>query len=635
MTPEEAETGEKDRPSSIYEGPGGVRIDFHSAEFNRIDDLNDWSRDYRSFESLEGVVTSDMRHHAERLGTADHKAPAAAGKPSSARVETREDDEGAGAPPPELIIVSQGRTLIIDSDRERAIACARTLREKKLTCSLLITGREDIGPLQRAPGGFAVLCADNVSVRGAFGDFTAIASVRGEQVPPGEQFGDGTGAFDLVLDLGPVPSFAAASLPMGYYAPAPDPAALGEVLTEMAEMRGRFKKPQFISLREKGCYHGRSRALDCRQCMEACPVGAIRPAGRAVAVNHYLCQGCGVCALVCPADAINMIEPLRGVLLSALRNKVQARGESANPPAVLVISGPGTTSGFALPGMNETDDGRVAILELEQIAFVGPDMLLAAIAYGAGTVLVICGDETPSAVRKAVECEVLLARAVLKGLGLPEEAVGCAAALPGDIAAAGPLIAAAGPGPHGAMASMEAGTFLPDHDKRTCVRLAAQHLYDQSGCSGPTIILPEGASFGALSVAGSCTLCMACASVCPTGALSAGGDLPRLTFRESECHQCGLCAQTCPEGAIRLLPRMLCDPAAIEAPVTLREAESFRCVECGKAFASPAMIDRMKEKLKGHRMYAEERQMRRLQMCAPCRTRDALMSEDMKLWNMR
>ena len=74
-------------------------------------------------------------------------------------------------------------------------------------------------------------------------------------------------------------------------------------------------------------------------------------------------------------------------------------------------------------------------------------------------------------------------------------------------------------------------------------------------------------------------------------------------------------------------------PHAVEAPAVLHEAEPFRCVECGVPFATQAMIDRMQDKLTGHWMYADERQLRRLQMCRTCRTRDALISQDVKSWN--
>jgi ferredoxin len=145
--------------------------------------------------------------------------------------------------------------------------------------------------------------------------------------------------------------------------------------------------------------------------------------------------------------------------------------------------------------------------------------------------------------------------------------------------------------------------------------------------------MPEGSPFGAVAVDPSaCTLCMACAVACPAGALSAGGETPRLTFIESRCHQCGLCADTCPEHAMHLTPRILCDPA-VDTPVVLQEAEPFRCIVCGEPFATQAMINRMQNKLAGHWMYAAERQLRRLQMCRTCRTRDALTSQDVNAWN--
>ena len=58
-----------------------------------------------------------------------------------------------------------------------------------------------------------------------------------------------------------------------------------------------------------------------------------------------------------------------------------------------------------------------------------------------------------------------------------------------------------------------------------------------------------------------CTLCMACASVCPGKALQAGGEKPELQFIEDNCVQCGLCARSCPENAVAPSPRFLFDAA--------------------------------------------------------------------------
>ena len=54
-------------PSSVYVTSAGTAIDFHSAEFNRVDDLTDFSGNVQSFEPLGDIVTADMRHQMERL----------------------------------------------------------------------------------------------------------------------------------------------------------------------------------------------------------------------------------------------------------------------------------------------------------------------------------------------------------------------------------------------------------------------------------------------------------------------------------------------------------------------------------------------------------------------------------------
>ncbi|MGW8195400.1 MAG: hypothetical protein ACWGOX_14170, partial [Desulforhopalus sp.] len=45
------------------------RLNFSSKEFNRIDELDDNIGNYREFESLDGIVTSDMRYHEKRKQT--------------------------------------------------------------------------------------------------------------------------------------------------------------------------------------------------------------------------------------------------------------------------------------------------------------------------------------------------------------------------------------------------------------------------------------------------------------------------------------------------------------------------------------------------------------------------------------
>ena len=618
----------------IYEPVGNAAIDFHSPEFNRPDDLNDWSGNYRSFQPLDGIVTADMRHQMERKRHSASDSPAKEGAVPKIESKSQEPVEAEAAAP--LSVISEGRTLIVDTEPKRAMALVNRLSDRGLTCTSVISGRKAIDNTFFRPGPSEPLAAEAIAITGAFGNFSATMTANGDQQPWSKGFDNQTAVFDLVLDLQPFPSYAGDCLPLGYYAPGADSADLDRVMAELPEMRGRFKKPQFTSFLKNRCFHTRSQIHDCRRCLEICPFGAIRSTGREIIFDHYLCQGCGGCALVCPAEAIRLNEPSQEELLSQLRNRLENRSDF---PTTLVIFDEGNAGKEKLAGLDEGDADQTIYFQVDQIAYAGMAMPLSALAYGAGEVLVVCGSRNPPRIKRALEGQMIMARTILRGLGLPEEKIRLAAD-PSDPPDAGEKPSE----PFGSNESAAdfprlPATFSPRPDKRTMVRLAVEHLYNQynqSGAVQPELPLPAGSPFGAITVdGGACTLCLACVTACPSRALSAGGQVPQLKFRESLCHQCGLCQETCPEGAIRLLPRLLCDLEAVETPKIIQEAEPFRCIECGLAFTTPAMIKRLEEKLLGHWMYAEERQLRRLRMCGTCRARDALMSEDMRLWNQQ
>jgi ferredoxin len=610
-----ATRGVAETPSrSVYVQLDGTAIDFRSPEFNRTDDLTDSSGNVQYFEPLGDVITADMRHQMERRQSQVAVYPCTHDSTPAKKTERETPEADAIDEPPPLNVVSEGRTLIIDTDARRAGECSTRLGAQGLECTVVLTkaGPEDDSVTRRAFWG--PLQADSLSVTGAFGGFAAAATVNGNQKPLADWLSEKDLSFDLVLDLQPEPSYAGGVLPMGYYAPGQDPSGLDGALAEMPEMRGRFVKPQFTAFLDARCIHGLSRKRDCRRCLDICPFGAIQSVNRKITVNPYLCQGCGACALVCPADAIRLLEPSREELLKTMGQAIQEGWADGGRPPVVVISESETAV--------KADDGHIQF-GVEQIGHVGLELLLAALTFGAGSISVACGPQNPATIRRVVEWQVQMAGAILQGLGMPA----------GIVRFAGDVNSGAEEGP----TAPSRPALPPAHDalsRGTGVRLAVQHLYDQSGANEPRLPMPEGSPFGAVAVdPAACTLCMACAVVCPSGALEAGGTTPRLTFIESRCHQCGLCKDACPEDAIRLTPRILCDPAVVDAPAVLREAEPFRCVVCGVPFATQAMIDRMQDKLMGHWMYAAERQLRRLQMCRTCRTRDALTSQDVNVWN--
>jgi len=117
-----------------------------------------------------------------------------------------------------------------------------------------------------------------------------------------------------------------------------------------------------------------------------------------------------------------------------------------------------------------------------------------------------------------------------------------------------------------------------------------------------------------------CTLCLACVSACPTGALLDDPERPMLRFLEDACVQCGLCRATCPERVISLRPQLDFRAATATARV-LKEEEPFACIRCGKPFGVKSTIERVTAKLEGkHWMFKDSaKRLDTLKMCEDCR----------------
>jgi ferredoxin len=163
--------------------------------------------------------------------------------------------------------------------------------------------------------------------------------------------------------------------------------------------------------------------------------------------------------------------------------------------------------------------------------------------------------------------------------------------------------------------------FLPMGEKLGLMKLSLRQLHRAAPAPVEVLRLPPGAPFGKVEIdAAGCTLCLACVGVCPTGALAASEDHPRLTFTENACVQCGLCKPTCPEKVIQLVPQFDFTDKAFQ-PRLIKEEEPATCSRCGKAFGVKSTIDRITAKLEGqHWMYrGDQSQLARLAMCADCR----------------
>jgi ferredoxin len=307
-----------------------------------------------------------------------------------------------------------------------------------------------------------------------------------------------------------------------------------------------------------------------------------------------------------PADAL--MRKLRAMLL-AYR---EAGGERA---VVLLHDDPhGRALIDALARFGDGLPANVLPLAVNEVTQAGLETIAAAFAYGASALRFLLRGRPRHDVA-GLRQSIVLANTILGALGFGEDRVSAIETddpdLLGNALRAIPSMAAV-PRP---------ASFLPLGEKRSLMRLALRELHRASPVTVDWIALPEQAPFGAVEIdVGGCTLCLACVSACPTGALGDDPERPMLRFTEDACVQCGLCKSTCPENVITLRPQLDFRPEAAAARV-LKEEEPFCCIRCGKPFGVKSTIERLIAKLE-ERSWVYQGSPRRLdviKMCDDCR----------------
>lgn len=407
---------------------------------------------------------------------------------------------------------------------------------------------------------------------------------------------------DLVLNLGEQTLFEMHQPPQGYYAPR-DEAELELAVAELRDAIGTFEKPKFFSYDERLCAHSRAKLDGCNRCIQVCSTMAIEAKGNGIVVEPHLCMGCGACATVCPSGALRYNFPAMsywGRKLKAVLAAFEAAGGAE--PVLILHEGEWASilPNDAIP------------LQVHHIATIGMDWLLGAVALGVHRVLVrVRGDEAPQYL-DALQEAMQTADLVLNGLGYDGchfERITTNATLGGEV-----------------QVPPDKATFHWFDEKRTTLEFAIDHLRRHAPKATEIIALPQGAPWGEVVVDGEvCTLCFACVTVCPAGALQDGQGLLRLNFIERNCLQCGLCETGCPEQAIRLAPRLALTNQA-KKPRTLHGDDPFACVRCGTKFGSKKLVEGMVRKLESHPMFSDGRAVDRLRMCGECRVVDILES---------
>ncbi len=503
-------------------------------------------------------------------------------------------------------VISEGMCLIIGAP-ETALAAAEKLSEI-LSVTVLLPAPDE-APLNR---GFDVVSGALKSTSGTLGGFTVRIdgfqeinpAGRGERGFTDPQNG-AVSQCDIILDLtGGTPLFPAPEKRDGYLRADPgDPLAVASVVFDASHMVGTFEKPLYLTYDANICAHSRAEQIGCSKCLDICPTSALTPNGDSILIDAMACAGCGACSAICPSGAISYDAPPVSFIFRRIQNLAEAfKAAGGTVPQLLVHDTEFGAEMISLAArFGRGLPAEVIPIEVETITGFGHAEMLAALATGFANVHVLLSPKTENTV---VSGEAEMANAIAGGAQVTLIDVNDPDAFCDTLYTTESFSPVADP-------------ILPIGGRRDVTRLSAKAL--QPDVNVP-IVLPESAPYGAVVVdTDACTLCLSCASLCPSGALGDNPDMPQLRFQETACLQCGLCETVCPENAITLKPQMNLDDSAFNQEV-LHEEEPFACIECGSLFGVKSTIERIVAQLEGkHPMFAESDSGKLIRMCDNCR----------------
>lgn len=512
-------------------------------------------------------------------------------------------------------VVSEGTCLVLGR-AEIVLPVAERLSSVLAVTCLLTDDPDDLAP----DGRFDVATGNLKRASGALGGFEIEVDGFRTLQPGGRAAGrfgavkDGAkSSCDIIFDLrGEGPLFPADHQREGYVRADPgDPLAVERATADARDLQGVFEKPLYIRFDETLCAHSRASRTGCTRCLNVCPTGAITSAGDTVAIDADICAGCGACAAVCPSGAASYDDPPVGILFSRLRTLASTyRGAGGDAPRALFHEAEWGAEMIRLASrFGRGLPADVVPIEVPSVEGVGHAELMAALGVGFAKLFVMPGPRS--------DLDVIAREMALTSALAGDDAVQLLQVDVPDAMEAALYESNARDWNH--------SPILPIGGRRDVTRLAATALRGDDA----VLPLPDGAPYGKIEInTDACTLCLACVSLCPAGALGDNPEKPSVRFQETACLQCGLCASSCPETAITLTPQLNLKKEALTY-ATLNEEDPFECIECGTPFGVKSTIENIVAKLSdNHWMYQGGDKTRLIQMCDNCRVHAQYHQED-------
>ena len=419
--------------------------------------------------------------------------------------------------------------------------------------------------------------------------------------------------YDLILDLGREPALAQELSPPGYFHVAPGNSQLQQVLSDLPDMVGEFEKPLYFRINTDICAHSSRGLTGCTRCLDVCPADAISSIEKQIEVDSHLCHGAGSCSTACPTGAISYAMPKSSMMADYMTRLLQMYRDQGGLNPVIVLHGEET-------GIDQANLApNLMPVALEEVANLGIELWMHMFSQGCQQIILLTDSNTPDSLIQLLNREIQLSQQLLESLGYSKTAI----QLVSDNQQLSTSEFVTDDGVQvPANIHINYSSQFEEPSKRDRLLGSLNHLHQFADVQPLEVSLNSSAPFGQISIdSNSCTMCMSCAAVCPTGSISTEENTPVLNFLEADCVQCGLCEAACPENSITREQRFVFDRNVRDEKRVINKDEPFCCIDCGKPFAPTSTVNMMKEKLKGHSMFAGDA-IKRLERCEDCRVKD-------------
>ena len=340
-------------------------------------------------------------------------------------------------------------------------------------------------------------------------------------------------------------------------------------------------------------YQGRRNELRA-PCAEVCPTVAIlkNDEKRELVFSHIDCIGCGACVSVCPSGALKFAklpQSVFGEIAKLYAGKIPlliAESEIASAPAVQLPCG---VLPFGIFGSKQIDEAN----------------LLSAMQES-GSSVIVYGADVGEGTREAAELINGISRAIYG-----KDAVFLARNLT-ELQEALKWAQSSQPWAFGLN---EQGLSKKEIFSKRVSAMVGEGSFGavKSG---------ELLKFGKVSInEASCTLCLSCVGACNTGALYADNSDNSIKFNASLCTTCNYCVLSCAEkDTIELEPcGVELEPGFFNYKMLAKD-ELFKCIECGKEFATSKAVMKIADMMGAH-FANEPEKMKTLFCCGDCKAK--------------